>query len=954
MSDERIDIEINDKIASTIPTKLQAIATNADKGNASVLKLKAALASINDTPARKLKDATDATVSSLNKELDANKNVGASIDKNTASIDKEIAAQKRLSAVIDETIRKREAEKAATLAASGTIGPQFAGSKSLAAAQTAQMAGQGGLGAEAASVGAATRAMETEVAAAEAATVSRFGNIKNAASAALASVGTGISSVASGFKGFFGSGGVAKLEDEAKAATNVATHVRGSSTIVRESLVIMREASQGNFTRMAGSVSILATALNLLPVLIGTAAVAAVGMGAAMFTLNTATQKADLEKYANSLGLTEKEMRKLKDTTVDASGKLHEHNMLQITFGDVLKGVIKTIRDEAAEVLSAWGITTESARNGTSQVLKFLGTFVATLVGEIYAFAKFLYNEVANLFIAAQNAGTLAGNLIYLTLAKTANGVLMLFNGVATIINAVSHAAGGGDLVKKMDYLDSSVSRLGTGLKALKKEDFFADVRAGAAKTQGVFAKMGTNIVGAARDRIKEEADAIKNNRNPHKGPKGSDADPKTKADYLYEDNTKLDNELSRMHLLKDAREEQQRLDQIQEEYIKRRMPLTAAEIQGFKDKIHAIQDYKYVQAEMDKIYENVTGPARTYNAALAAAKELLDKAAISQRDYTRETVLAKRAYEEATDPLFAMKEAMETATVAATKYGVEAQRNTYYEQIRQAELKKGVVLSQQYVAGQNAEVDALMKKNNALLQSQFIQSQVGSIIDPMLQDRQFIQGKAAMYAEIDRLRATDVIKEEEAARAKHAVLAKYDELRLKGASTMFGELAQLSSSKNKQLAAIGKAAAVAQATIDGYLAVQKALSSAPPPWNMALAAATAAVTGANVANILSTNVGNFASGGQFMVEGQAGVDKNNVNMNLSRGERVTIETPQQQRARDAGGSPSHVNVPVTIVNVDSEERIFDHMSTDAGKRVIFNHLRDNPSELKHLINSAG
>ncbi|KAA5841987.1 prothage tail length tape measure [Pseudomonas chlororaphis] len=81
----------------------------------------------------------------------------------------------------------------------------------------------------------------------------------------------------------------------------------------------------------------------------------------------------------------------------------------------------------------------------------------------------------------------------------------------------------------------------------------------------------------------------------------------------------------------------------------------------------------------------------------------------------------------------------------------------------------------------------------------------------------------------------------------------------LVGASDFFGNMSALSQSENKKLAAIGKAAAITQATIDGYLAVQKALAAFPPPFNFAAAAAVGVATAANVANIAGVG---FSAGG--------------------------------------------------------------------------------------------
>lgn len=81
----------------------------------------------------------------------------------------------------------------------------------------------------------------------------------------------------------------------------------------------------------------------------------------------------------------------------------------------------------------------------------------------------------------------------------------------------------------------------------------------------------------------------------------------------------------------------------------------------------------------------------------------------------------------------------------------------------------------------------------------------------------------------------------------------------LENASEFFGTLATLTQSENKKLAAIGKAAAVAQATVDGFLAAQKALAAFPPPFNFVAAAAVGVATAANIASIAGVG---FMDGG--------------------------------------------------------------------------------------------
>lgn len=96
--------------------------------------------------------------------------------------------------------------------------------------------------------------------------------------------------------------------------------------------------------------------------------------------------------------------------------------------------------------------------------------------------------------------------------------------------------------------------------------------------------------------------------------------------------------------------------------------------------------------------------------------------------------------------------------------------------------------------------------------------------------------------------------------------------------------IATLSSSNNDTLFAIGKAAAIGTATIDGIAAVQKALASAPPPFNFALAALVGIATAANIAKIASAQPPGRAAGG--FVPGPASPSDNTL-INAASGELI-------------------------------------------------------------------
>lgn len=78
-------------------------------------------------------------------------------------------------------------------------------------------------------------------------------------------------------------------------------------------------------------------------------------------------------------------------------------------------------------------------------------------------------------------------------------------------------------------------------------------------------------------------------------------------------------------------------------------------------------------------------------------------------------------------------------------------------------------------------------------------------------------------------------------------------------ASSIFGNLTALSQSENKKLVAIGKAAAIAQATISGFQAIQNALAVPPYPLGLALAISAGVATAANIASIAGVG---FETGG--------------------------------------------------------------------------------------------
>lgn len=81
----------------------------------------------------------------------------------------------------------------------------------------------------------------------------------------------------------------------------------------------------------------------------------------------------------------------------------------------------------------------------------------------------------------------------------------------------------------------------------------------------------------------------------------------------------------------------------------------------------------------------------------------------------------------------------------------------------------------------------------------------------------------------------------------------------LTSSGQFFDNMATLSQSGNEKLGAVGKAAAIAQATISGFTAIQNALAVPPYPVGLALAVSAGVVTAANIASIAGVG---FKTGG--------------------------------------------------------------------------------------------
>lgn len=158
------------------------------------------------------------------------------------------------------------------------------------------------------------------------------------------------------------------------------------------------------------------------------------------------------------------------------------------------------------------------------------------------------------------------------------------------------------------------------------------------------------------------------------------------------------------------------------------------------------------------------------------------------------------------------------------------------------------------------------------------------------------------------------------------------------GMASGFAQLANQFAKSSKEMAMVAKIAGIAEATINTYTAFTKALASAPPPYNYALAAGVLAAGLAKVAAIKSQNVGGFKTGGSFTVGGSGGPDSQMVQIRATPGERVDVwrpgEGPDPRMMAQGSSAPKEILVRMddqAIFGIDTTKRIIEAINDAIG-----------------------
>lgn len=223
------------------------------------------------------------------------------------------------------------------------------------------------------------------------------------------------------------------------------------------------------------------------------------------------------------------------------------------------------------------------------------------------------------------------------------------------------------------------------------------------------------------------------------------------------------------------------------------------------------------------------------------------------------------------------------------------------------------------------------------------------------------------MYARINAMREAEYISESTASQMRSKMWVLENEYKAQATSDFFGNLATMQASSNKKMHIAGKAAAVAQATIDGILAVQKALAAYPPPISFAMAASTGVAAAVNVAKI--TGVAGFQTGGytgnagvsdvagvvhgrEYVMDAatvqRVGVD----NLDAIRAGAASVQQPSTSSAGFAGNNQTSSQGNIRVINVIDPGMVGDWMQTSEGEKVILNTIRNNSDAIRQTVNA--
>jgi hypothetical protein len=295
----------------------------------------------------------------------------------------------------------------------------------------------------------------------------------------------------------------------------------GRATIAQEALSTANAeaAASAEASNAKTAIALSARGALLLGSLTG---VTIAGLGAVAMFKDLQAQVRDsgvLDRYANSLGLTKKEMKELRQEVGGLSSKEMKDldarmAAFQLTWGDVFNGLKKTASD-ALDLSPAWQRFTAGTRSAFEAALKHAVAFAAGSYGVVVgAYDTIvdtwggLANAIGHAFVSAVNAAIAELNRLMKASVDGINGLIDQANKLP-LVN-LSHLG-----APQIAAINDSYAKAGAGAG----KSFAQHVAEETAHAQGEIARnvstIWNNIIGAAEERIRKAAATIIEDRTP-------------------------------------------------------------------------------------------------------------------------------------------------------------------------------------------------------------------------------------------------------------------------------------------------------------------------------------------------------------------------------------------------------------------------------------------------------
>lgn len=268
------------------------------------------------------------------------------------------------------------------------------------------------------------------------------------------------------------------------------------------------------------------------PYLLAAAAAAALAFGAFKMFQSSVKQTGELDKYAQSLGLTKKEMEKL--------------GPVGITVGDTMKGLWKTVSDglnlgSVFSTLKDWAAT---AFEAVMQVGKYAIAFIyAGWVGGFNAI-KIIWSSLPGVI---SEAAVGAANLTISGVEFMANKAIAAINWLVDRVNPLLDRVGLSSISRiesvALPRMENSFAGSTTRMASQIKGEFSSAFGDAISMMDSFSAKWRENSIAAAKARLAAKADEIRGDKTDKaaKGPKTTEAEKALKAAQDFARNLEME-----------------------------------------------------------------------------------------------------------------------------------------------------------------------------------------------------------------------------------------------------------------------------------------------------------------------------------------------------------------------------------------------------------------------------